>query len=160
MVRKALKVLLWTVPWLVLVLFVLTVFQPPGTPPGMQSRAYAYSDFIAAVEAGKVSEVVFQGATITGQFKDGSRFDTLAPHTGLIPALTDRLLARKDVAVVARPGESSEVPWAVSLVVSWLPYLLYLLSLWLFMGRPIMALTRKLDDYIKATRDAAGGNRA
>jgi cell division protease FtsH len=143
-----------------LTLAAFTVFQSPGTPPSLRSRAYAYSEFIAAVEAGKVDEVVFQGAAITGQLKDGSRFDTLAPHTGLIPALTDRLLARKDVIVVARPGESSEVRWAVSLAISWLPYLLYLLSLWLFIGRPIMALAHKLDDYVKATRGAAGGNAA
>jgi cell division protease FtsH len=157
------NVLRWIILGFVLVfltLAALTLFQSPGTPPSLRSRAYAYSDFIAAVEAGKVDQVVFQGAAIAGQFKDGSRFDTLAPHTGLIPALTDRLLARKDVIIVARPGEPSETPWAVSLAISWLPYLLYLLSLWLFMGRPIMALTRKLDDYIRATRGAAGGNPA
>jgi cell division protease FtsH len=157
------NVLRWVILGFVAVFLTLaafTVFQSPGTPPSLRSRAYAYSEFIAAVEAGKVDEVVFQGAAITGQLKDGSRFDTLAPHTGLIPALTDRLLARKDVIVVARPGESSEVPWAFSLAISWLPYLLYLLSLWLFMARPIMALAHKLDDYVKATRGAAGGNAA
>jgi cell division protease FtsH len=154
------KVVRWIVLGLVLVVFALaafTIFQPPRTPPAM--RSYTYSDFVAAVEAGKVDEVVFQGASITGQFKDGSSFYTLAPHTQLIPALTDRLLAGK-VIVAARPGDSSEVHRAVSLVVSWLPFVISLVSLWLFIGRPITALTRRLDAYIKAAHDAAGGNAA
>jgi cell division protease FtsH len=155
------KVLLWVVLGFVVILFALaafTIFQSPGTRT--ISRSYSYSAFVTVVDDGKVEEVAFRGANITGLFKDGSRFDTLVPHAQLIPALTDRLLAAK-VGVVARPeNDPSETPWYVSLVVSWLPFLIYVGSLWLFMGRPIMALTRKLDAYIKATQNAAGGNPA
>jgi cell division protease FtsH len=131
-------------------------------------RAMTYSAFIAAVDDGKVEEVVFQGANLTGRFKDsarltdGTRFETLVPHTQLIPALTDRLLASK-VAVVARPeNDTSDTPWWVSVAIAWLPFLIaygvFFGGLWLFLARPVMALTRQLEAYTKAAH--SGGNPA
>ena len=127
-------------------------------------QVLSYSVFVAEIEEGKIEDVVFQGAAIIGRFKDGRRFTTRAPHTQVIPALTERLLAGK-VTVTARPGEddSSDLPAAVSTLISWLPFLvnygLFFGGLWLFLARPMMALTRQLQAFIQVMPTSAPGGR-
>ena len=58
--------------------------------------------------------MTFQGSKIVGRFTTGRTFGTLAPHSQLLPALTDRLLAKK-VTVTARPVEDDQ-----SYVISWI----------------------------------------
>jgi hypothetical protein len=62
--------------------------------------------------------VTFQGSKIVGRFMTGRTFGTLAPHSQLLPALTDRLLAKK-VTVTARPVEDDQ-----SYVISWIASLI------------------------------------
>jgi cell division protease FtsH len=138
------------------------VFNSPRMAPSL-TRSYSYSDFVTAIDDGKIHEVVFRGASITGRLKDGSQFETLAPHAQLLPALTDRLLASK-VTVIARPAENdpSEISPVVSVVVAWLPLLvlygLFFIGLWRFVARPVMALARQLEEYTKAVHSAPAGN--
>jgi hypothetical protein len=64
-----------------------TLMANPRTslaPPEM-----SYSQFIADVDGGKIEEVTFQGSKIVGRFTTGHTFRTLAPHSQLLPALTD-----------------------------------------------------------------------
>jgi cell division protease FtsH len=158
------KLLLGIVLGFIIAAFVVLglVYNNPRTVPSL-TRSYSYSDFVTAIDDGKIHEVVFRGASITGRFRDGSPFETLAPHTQLLPALTDRLLASK-VIVIARPAENdpSEIPAAVSAVIAWLPllvtYALFFIGLWRFVARPVMALARQLEEYTKATHSAGRGN--
>src|SRR5262249_16341619 len=102
----------------------------------------AYSQFIADVDDGKIEEGTLQGPKIAGRFKTGRTFQTLAPHSQLLPALTDRLLAKK-LTVSARPLEDDQsyvAQWIASLLVQGV----FFGALWLFMARPLSALVRQL----------------
>ncbi|HKA80109.1 MAG TPA: ATP-dependent metallopeptidase FtsH/Yme1/Tma family protein [Xanthobacteraceae bacterium] len=118
-------------------------------PPEM-----AYSQFIADVDDGKIEEVTLQGSRIVGRFKTGHTFRTLAPHSLLLPALTDRLLAKK-LTVRARPVEDDQ-----SYVIQWIANLMiqgvFFGALWLFMARPLSALVRQLDASTRAAQRGAG----
>ena len=118
------------------------------------SPEMAYSQFIADVDDGKIEEVTFQGSKIVGRFKTGHTFQTLAPHSLLLPALTDRLLAKK-LTVRTRPVEDDQsygIQWIASLMVQGV----FFGALWLFMGRPLSALVRQLDASTRAAQRGAG----
>ena len=122
------------------------------SPPGV---LYPYSRFVADVDDGTVEEVTFQGSKIFGRFKSGRTFETLAPHSLILPSLTDRLLA-KQVTVTARPVEDDS---SVATLGAWLAALIcygfFFGALWLFMTRPVLALIRRLDA-TNASQPAAG----
>src|SRR5262249_50753038 len=115
----------------------------------------AYSQFIADVDDGKIAEVTLQGAKIVGRFKTGQTFETLAPHSLLLPALTDRLLAKK-LTVRASPvdgDQSYATQWIASLMVQ----CVFCGAIWLFMARRLSALVRQLDASTRAAQHGAGG---
>ena len=87
-----------------------------------------YSDFAAALDEGRVAEVVIQGKVIRGRFQNGERFSTYDPgDTDLVPRLRD-----KNVQIQAKPEEGD--PWYVILLVQWFPMLL-LIGVWIFFMR-------------------------
>ena len=108
--------------WVIVVLLMLalfTLFQNPNPPTTAQD--IAYSQFITEVDQGRVRRVTIQGQEINGAFTDGRGFQTYAPND---PTLTQRLI-NKGVTVTARP-QQNDVPWWISLIISWLPFLLFL----------------------------------
>ncbi|HWJ74779.1 MAG TPA: ATP-dependent zinc metalloprotease FtsH, partial [Kaistia sp.] len=74
-------------------------------------------------------DVVIQGPEITGSYTDGRSFQTYAPNT---PGMVERLYG-KGVTVTAKPLQDN-VPWFVSLLISWLPFLA-LIGVWIFLSR-------------------------
>src|SRR6195256_2840935 len=62
-------------------------------------------------------------------FRGGRTFNTYAPND---PSLIQRLYG-KGVSISARP-QSDNVPWFVSLLVSWLPFIA-LIGVWIFLSR-------------------------
>src|SRR5262249_60683229 len=70
-----------------------------------------------------------QGPEIHGTFTDGRSFQTYAPND---PSLIQRLYG-KGVSITARP-QQNDVPWFVSLLVSWLPFIA-LIGGWIFLSR-------------------------
>ena len=116
--------------WVVIVLLVLalfSLFQNPGQKP--PANDVSFSQLLNEVEAGRVREVLIQGNEISGQFTDGRQFQTYAPND---PSLVQRLYG-KGVSITARP-KTEEVPWFVSLLVSWLPFIA-LIGVWIFLSR-------------------------
>ncbi|MFG1359926.1 ATP-dependent zinc metalloprotease FtsH [Xanthobacter pseudotagetidis] len=117
--------------WVIIVLLLLALFSLFQSP-GQRSNAneISFSQLLADVDAGKVREVVIEGPNITGTYSDrpGS-FQTYAPND---PSLIQRLYG-KGVQITARPP-SDNVPWFVSLLVSWLPFLA-LIGVWIFLSR-------------------------
>ena len=73
--------------------------------------------------------MLIQGPDIHGTFTDGRSFQTYAPND---PTLVQRLYG-KGVAITARP-QGDSVPWFVSLLVSWLPFIA-LIGVWIFLSR-------------------------
>lgn len=141
--------------WVIIVLLLLalfTLFQNPG--PRSTAQEISFSQFISEVDGGRVRDVLIQGPEIHGNFKDGRGFQTYAPND---PTLAQRLIA-KGVSVTARP-QQTEVPWFVSLLISWLPFFA-LIGVWAYLARrmkpasgtanhsasDIAALKREIDD--------------
>ncbi|HKY85343.1 MAG TPA: ATP-dependent metallopeptidase FtsH/Yme1/Tma family protein, partial [Pseudorhodoplanes sp.] len=116
--------------WVIIVLLLLalfTLFQNPGQRQVAQD--IPFSQLLTEVDQGRVRDVVIQGPEIHGTYTDGRPFNTYAPND---PNLVSRLYG-KGVAITARaPGDN--VPWFVSLLVSWLPFIA-LIGVWIFLSR-------------------------
>src|SRR6266481_3616996 len=116
--------------WVIIVLLLLalfTVFQNPGQRS--VSQDISFSQLLNDVDQGKVRDVVIQGPEIHGTYTDGRGFNTYAPND---PTLVQRLYG-KQVTITARPLQDN-VPWFVSLLVSWLPFIA-LIGVWIFLSR-------------------------
>ncbi|MCL5965825.1 MAG: ATP-dependent zinc metalloprotease FtsH [Deltaproteobacteria bacterium] len=101
----------------------------------LEQEEITFSDFMAAVDAGRVKEVVIKGQEITGRYADAKEkkaFHTYAPQD---PDLVKNLRA-KNVRITAKPVD--ENPWYMTLLVSWLPMLL-LIGVWIFFMRQMQA---------------------
>jgi cell division protease FtsH len=91
-----------------------------------------FSEFMAAVERGDVREVVIQGHSIQGKYKNGEPFRTFEPDD---PELVKSLRV-KQVKIAAKP--ENESPWYLLLLLNWLPVLL-LIGVWIFFMRQMQA---------------------
>ncbi|MBP2151393.1 MULTISPECIES: ATP-dependent zinc metalloprotease FtsH [Xanthobacter] len=117
--------------WVIIVLLLLALFSLFNSP-GQRTNAneISFSQLLNDVDAGKVREVVIEGPNITGTYSDRSgSFQTYAPND---PSLVQRLYG-KGVQITAR-APSDNVPWFVSLLLSWLPFLA-LIGVWIFLSR-------------------------
>ncbi|MFL5033166.1 MAG: ATP-dependent metallopeptidase FtsH/Yme1/Tma family protein, partial [Xanthobacteraceae bacterium] len=116
--------------WVIIVLFLLalfTLFQNPSQRT--TSHDISYSQLLSEVDQGRVRDVIIQGPEIHGTYTNGGSFQTYAPND---PNLVQRLQNNK-VNVTARPQQEN-VPWFVSLLVSWLPFIA-LIGVWIFLSR-------------------------
>ena len=90
-----------------------------------------------------------QGPEIHGTYTDGRAFNTYAPND---PSLVQRLYG-KGVQITARPpGEN--VPWFVSLLVSWLPFIA-LIGVWIFLSRQMQGGGRQGARLRQVAREAS-----
>jgi len=116
--------------WVIIVLLLLalfTLFQNPGQRASSQD--ISFSQLLTKVDQNHVRDVVIQGPEIHGTFTNGSSFQTYAPND---PTLVQRLYNGK-VSITAKPP-GDNVPWFVSLLVSWLPFIA-LIGVWIFLSR-------------------------
>jgi len=116
--------------WVIIVLLLLalfTLFQNPGQRTSTQD--IPFSQLLSEVDQNHVRDVVIQGHEIHGTFTNGSSFQTYAPND---PTLIKRLYDSK-VSITAKPP-GDNVPWFVSLLVSWLPFIA-LIGVWIFLSR-------------------------
>jgi cell division protease FtsH len=116
--------------WVIIVLLLLalfTLFQNPGQRASSQD--ITFSQLLSEVDKNTVRDVVIQGPEIHGTFTNGSSFQTYAPND---PNLVKRLYDGK-VSITAKPP-GDNVPWFVSLLVSWLPFIA-LIGVWIFLSR-------------------------
>jgi len=115
--------------WLVISLMMILLFNMFNKPRPTAEKIN-FSDFIAQVDAGKITSVTIQGNDIFGKFegKDGKEFRTYKPSDA---DLTDKLLEKK-IAVNAKP-EEEKFSW-FSIFISWFPLLL-LVGIWIFFMR-------------------------
>lgn len=113
--------------WLVISLMVILLFnmfhQPQRT-----SLETTYSQFLASVQKGEVSQVTIQGDHVFGTLADGKTFKTFVPRDSDMI----RILREHGVNIQAKPEEES--PWYMTVLISWLPMLL-LVGVWIFFMR-------------------------
>ena len=88
----------------------------------------AFSDFLAEVDTGQISEVTIQGNTLSAQTRDGRSVNVYTPD---YPNLVERL-NEKGVRIIAKPEESLSP--LMSALISWLPMLL-IIGVWIFFMR-------------------------
>jgi cell division protease FtsH len=116
--------------WVIIILLLLalfTLFNNPGQRT--TSTEISFSQLLTQVDAGQVRDVLIQGPEIHGTFNDGRSFQTYAPND---PSLISRLYG-KGVSITAR-AQQNDVPWFVSLLISWLPFIA-LIGVWIFLSR-------------------------
>jgi cell division protease FtsH len=113
--------------WLVISLMMILAFNLFNRPNSNQAKTN-YTDFMTALDGGKVASVTIQGDEISGKYVDGKEFRTFKPED---PQLTQKLLERK-VSIAAKPVEE-KVSW-LSLFLSWFPLIL-LVGVWIFFMR-------------------------
>jgi len=112
--------------WLVLALMVLIVvnmFQGPQT----RDEEISYSEFVADLKDGRVTDVTVQGSVIRGMLDSDRAFRTYGPQEDAI----ERFL-ELEVPFEVKPEASD--PWYVILLVQWFPMLL-LVGVWIFFMR-------------------------
>ncbi len=115
--------------WLVIGLTMILLFNLFSKPHSLVTEM-SYSDFLASVESGAVTDVTIQGNEITGPATQagGAGFKTIAPaDTELIPLLRDN-------GVNIQVKQNEETPWYINILVSWFPMLL-LIGVWVFFMR-------------------------
>ena len=120
--------------WLVISLMMILLFNLFNKPKPTQEKL-DYSDFIEAVDTGKVknvarpiASVIIQGNEIIGKYADGKEFRSYKPADA---NLTETLL-EKHIPTSARP-EEERFSW-FSLLVSWFP-IIFLVAVWIFFMR-------------------------
>jgi cell division protease FtsH len=121
--------------WVVIALLLVALFnlfQNPGQ--GRRGNEISYSDFLAGVESGNVSDVTIAKHRISGTFRDKSgTFTTVSPDD---PALVERL-NKKGVKITARAPDD-DVPSILGVLVNWFPMLL-LIGVWIFFMRQMQS---------------------
>ena len=115
--------------WLVLFLLILALFNLfSGSGNTLQSRSVSYSEFVAAIEDGTVSQVTLDGETVRYRTTDGTDYAAIKPEDAQI---TQRLI---DEGIPVK-AESQEQSGFQTFLVSLLPFLL-LIGVWIyFMNR-------------------------
>jgi cell division protease FtsH len=117
--------------WLVISLMVILLFNMFHQPQ-QSSHDATYSQFLASVQKGDVSNVTIQGDHILGTYNDGRPFRTFAPRdSDLI-----RTLRERGVEIQAKPEDDN--PWYMNMLISWFPMLL-LIGVWIFFMRQMQA---------------------
>src|SRR5262244_2254254 len=121
--------------WVVIVLLLMALFNLFQNPSqSRRGNEISYSEFLAGVDSGSVSEVTIAKHRITGSFRDkSSTFTTIAPDD---PSLVERL-TKKGVKITAKPPEE-DVPSILGVLVNWFPMLL-LIGVWVFFMRQMQS---------------------
>jgi cell division protease FtsH len=117
--------------WLVVSLIFILLYHMFNQPRGAREEMI-FSDFIAAVDKGQVTEVTIQGESVYGTLNGGKAFKTYAPKDASLVGH----LKEKGVRIAAKPADDS--PWYMSVLVSWFPTLL-LIGVWIFFMRQMQA---------------------
>ena len=117
--------------WLVITLMMVMLYNLFNQQQLAQNDI-SYSEFLAMVEADRVSEVTIQGQEIRVTDLNRSRFKIYAPQD---PALIQRL-KDKGVTIIAKPP--TESPWYMSVLVSWFP-MIVLIGVWIFFMRQMQS---------------------
>jgi len=117
--------------WLVIGLTMMSLFNMFSSPIA-KGEKMAYSTFVEKISQGMVETATIKDREVVGQFRDASgelkNFDVTVPND---PNLYQRLL---DQHVMVNVKAKDEVPFFLSILISWFPMLL-LIGVWVFFMR-------------------------
>jgi len=116
--------------WIIIGLLLVSLFNLfQNSSNNRSSSKIPFSDFLAATEAGNISEVNIIGNHVEGYLDDGRPFTTYSPN---YPNLIDKL-NENGVKISAEPANKSMHPF-LNILLSWFPMLL-LIGVWIFFMR-------------------------
>jgi len=113
--------------WVVIAVVLMSVFNGFQQGTGAKPQPLSYTQFIAEVKQGHVSEVYIEGRKIEG-IAQGKKFTTYAPND---PKLVDELILNHVEIQAAPPAQRSLL---VDILINMLPILL-LLGVWIYFMR-------------------------
>ncbi|MAA98139.1 MAG: cell division protein FtsH [Stappia sp.] len=116
--------------WVIIGLLLIALFQLFQRQDTRQvGSEIPFSQFLNQAEQGDVTDVTIQGQLITGEFRNGGRFQSYAPESA---GEYVELLRSKGVRINARPP--SENFSLLGALISWFPMLI-ILGIWIFVMR-------------------------
>jgi cell division protease FtsH len=121
--------------WAIIAVLLIALFNLFQTPQQRGSSSeIAYSEFLTALDAGRVKSVTIAGDRISGVYGDSSNgFQTYSPgDSSLVTRLED-----KNVTINARP-ETDGSTSIFSMLLGWLPMIL-ILGVWIFFMRQMQS---------------------
>src|SRR6202795_3815727 len=130
---------LWMVIGLIVILL-FTVFQ--GAQQSGQEQPN-FSEFLKAIDQGRVESVVIRGNLVTYNLKDSAQ--TQRTYIGDYPALV-KMLRDRGVRIAVKPPDSN--PWW-AIFVQWVPMLLFI-GVWIFFMRQMQGGGAKALSFGKA----------
>jgi cell division protease FtsH len=114
--------------WVVIAVVLITVFSNFG-PRKPTVQKYTYSEFVQAVDTGKVKDVTIQQRNVMGTTKAGVKFTTYLPMES--QTLLSQLLD-KGVSVQGEPPKQQSL--FIRFLISWAPFII-LIAIWIFFMR-------------------------
>ena len=121
--------------WAIIAVLLIALFNLFQTPQQRGSTSeIAYSEFLTALDAGRIKTVTIAGDRISGAYSDSSSgFSTYSPgDSSLVTRLED-----KNVTINARP-ETDGSTSIFSMLLGWLPMIL-ILGVWIFFMRQMQS---------------------
>ena len=116
--------------WVIIGLLLIALFQLFQRQDTRQvGSEIPFSQFLNQAEQGDVTDVTIQGQLITGEFRNGGRFQSYAPESA---GEYVELLRSQGVRINARPP--SENFSLLGALISWFPMLI-ILGIWIFVMR-------------------------
>ncbi len=115
--------------WIVILVVLISVFNGFATRGGGQ-EPLPYSKFLTDVKQGQVADVRIAGDMISGQLKDGRRFETVSPESDNGAMIKE--LIENDVKFTGELPKGT--PWPLQLLFNAFPILL-LIAVWVYFMR-------------------------
>ncbi|MDE2091632.1 MAG: ATP-dependent metallopeptidase FtsH/Yme1/Tma family protein, partial [Gammaproteobacteria bacterium] len=118
--------------WILIAVVLLAVFNS-FTSSSSKTQAIAYSNFLTDVQEGSITDVTFDGRSITGSLSSGEKFSTYSPLTTDFAPLVDSLRKNNaNVKIEAKPPEQTS--WWLQALLSFGPFIL-LIAVWIYFMR-------------------------
>ncbi len=129
--------------WFLIGAMMILAFNLFGSRPVADNKV-SFTEFVQMVNESKIKEATIKGEEVTAVTVDGKRVETV------IPSGYDKIydiLTENGVKVNVIPTENSS--WLVTLLISWLPILLFI-GLWIFMMRQMSGGSNRAFSFAKS----------
>ncbi|GKX34201.1 MAG: hypothetical protein MnENMB40S_18190 [Rhizobiaceae bacterium MnEN-MB40S] len=121
----------------ILLFFTINLFSQPSV---RVFQNVAYSEFVDMVRGGEILRVTLHDRIIEAEGARGVAVVTQVPVSDVPGGLLSELLDKEVMISVA-----NDDPGLLSLVLAWMPVVIFYVGLWLLFTRPTLQLLRKVD---------------
>ncbi len=129
--------------WFLIGALMILAFNMFGAQ-NLNSNKVAFTEFIQMVNEGKVKEATIKGEEVIATTKEGKKVETAVPPG--YSKIYD-ILSENGVKVNVIPSDSNN--WIATLLISWLPIILFI-GLWIFMMRQMSGGANRAFSFAKS----------